>query len=488
MLHRIQLHRYGTDTIRGRVKNTLATVLMTMATSRTGQTLVDACVQWVIDRIHSQMYQAGARLPSIRALAHLRAVSPHTIVDAYARLVALGYLEARKGSGFYVRARSSVNRSPNPVSHPNIDLRWLMRNMLADAGARGPGLGVLPSSWLDAERLAATVRALGRERIGRWLESGQPRGFEPLRALLQQRLAALDIPAHPEQVVLTTGITHALDLVLRSQLAPGDSVLVLEPSWFGALGMLAAQGIPIISAPCTPAGPDLAVLERLALEHRPRLIILSSVAQNPTGVSLSAVTVQKILEIAARSDSLIFEDDVYADLCSTRVTRLAAADGLRRVIYASSFSKTLAANLRVGYLACGTAIAESITDAKIFSGFTTPEVNERLVHKLLVEGRYTRHVRSLRDRLAISRRNTTRILQHAGIDLFGDPVDGLFAWVDMHADTNELAAACKEQGWLIAPGSLFSPSQRPSRWMRFNMATEEGVTKEILRRAGRLRH
>ena len=102
---------------------------------------------------------------------------------------------------------------------------------------------------------------------------------------------------------------------------------------------------------------------------------------------------RSILDIAERADFLIFEDDVYVDLCRTPVTRLAPADKLRRVIYASSFSKTIAANIRVGYIACSPEIAESIADTKILSGFTTPEVNERLVHKLLVEGRYDRQVR-----------------------------------------------------------------------------------------------
>ena len=452
---------------------------------RTEQTLVDECVRWTIDRLHAQVYPAGARLPSIRTLARMRGVSPYTVADAYARLVALGHLEARKGSGFYVRERPAAGARLGPMGHPNIDLQWLMHNMLAGTGARGPGLGVLPSSWLDAGQLASAVRALGREGIGRWLASGQPRGFEPLRSVLQQRLAAIDIPAHPDQIVLTTGITHALDLVLRSRLKPGDCVFVLEPSWFGALGMLAAHGIPTIGVPCTPTGVDLVALEHLALQHRPRLVILNSAAQNPTGVSLSPATVRQILEIAERADFLIFEDDVYVDLCHTPVTRLAAADELRRVIYASSFSKTLAANIRVGYLACAPEIAESLADTKILSGFTTPEVNERLVHKLLVEGRYARHARTLRDRLGNSRETTTRLLQQADVDILGDPVDGLFAWVNMHTDTNELAAACREQGLLIAPGSLFSLSQRPSAWMRFNVTTDAEITTQILRSAGR---
>jgi DNA-binding transcriptional MocR family regulator len=456
---------------------------MAMGTARGAQTLVDACVQWTIERIHAQVYRAGQRLPSVRALARLRSVSPYTVVDAYARLVTLGYLEARKGSGFYVCERPSTSPRLGPLGRPTIDLRWLMHNMLADASARGPGLGVLPASWLDAEQLASSVRALGREGTGRWLESGKPRGFEALCCVLQHRLAAIDIPAPADQIVLTTGITHALDLVLRTQLRPGDCVLVPEPSWFGALGILAAHGIPTFSVPCTPDGLDLVALERLAFQHRPRLVILSSAAQNPTGVSLSSASGRSILDIATRADFLIFEDDVYADLCRTRVTRLAAADELRRVIYASSFSKTLAANIRVGYVACAQDIAESLADAKILSGFTTPEINERLVHKLLVQGRYARHLGSLCDRLDNAREKTLRLLRRADVDVFGEPVDGLFAWVDMHTDTNELAVACRERGWLIAPGSLFSPAQRSSTWMRFNVTTDAGITTDVLRSA-----
>ncbi len=458
---------------------------MAMGAPRAAQTLVDQCVEWAIARIDAQVYRIGARVPSIRAMARMRGVSPYTVVDAYARLVTLGHLEARKGSGFYVRQRPTVGARTAFPGPSNIDLRWLMRNMLADAGARGPGLGVLPSPWLDAEQLAHTVRALGREGPGRWLETGHARGFAPLRSLLQQRLSAIDIAAHPDQVILTTGITHALDLVLRSQLKHDDCVMVLEPSWFGALGMLAAHGISTISVPCTPTGVDLAALETLAFQHRPRLVILSSAAQNPTGLSLPPATVRHILDIAARADFLIFEDDVYTDLCPTPVTRFAAVDKLHRVIYASSFSKTLAANIRVGYLACAPGIAESIADIKLLSGFTTPEVNERIVHKLLLEGRYTRHVRSLRDRLEIGRENTTRLLRHEGIDIFGDPADGLFSWVDMHTDTNALAVACAERGWLIAPGSLFSSSQRPSTWMRFNVTTDLDISTEILHLARR---
>lgn len=452
---------------------------------RTEQTLVEACVQWARIRIDGQVFRPGMRLPSIRALARQRRVSPFTVVEAYDRLVASGYLEARRGSGFYVRRRAGT-RLPARDQRSAIDLRWLMHHMLDSGSARGPGLGVLPASWLDGVQVGAALRSLGRQGTGRWLDSGKPQGFEPLRALLQQRLAQLDVLAYPDQIVLTTGVTQALDLVLRTLVSPGDAVLVLDPCWFGALGMLAAHGAQTLGVPCTPRGPDLAVLERLAREERPRLLIISSAAQNPTGLSLSPEAAARILDIAARFELHVFEDDVYADLCAAPIRRLAAADQLDRVIYAASFSKTLASNIRVGFVACRADLALSFADAKVLSGFTTPELNERLVHKLLVEGRYRRHVEALRARLGEHRAAARTTLERAGCGIFGDPEEGMFLWVNTRTDTNQLAAACREEGLLLAPGSLFSPQQQPSTWMRCNVTAPLEEAMAALRRSTRL--
>jgi DNA-binding transcriptional MocR family regulator len=456
--------------------------------ARSEQTLVEACVQWATIRIDAQVFRPGMRLPSIRALARQQRVSPFTVVEAYGRLVASGYLEARQGSGFYVRRRTGPRLPARDRCSP-IDLRWLLRHMLDSSSARGPGLGVLPASWLDGVQLGAALRSLGRQSPGRWLDSGKPQGFEPLRAVLQQRLAQLDVLAYPDQIVLTTGVTHALDLVLRAMVSPGDAVLVLDPSWFGALGMLAARGVRALGVPCTARGPDLAALERLAREEQPRLLILSSAAQNPTGLSLSREAAARILDVAARFDLQVFEDDVYADLCAAPIGRLAAADQLDRVIYAASFSKTLAANIRVGFLACRSDLALSLADAKILSGFTTPELNERVVHKLLVEGRYTRHVEALRARLGEHRTAARTALERAGFEIFGDPAEGMFLWVNTRTDTNELAVACRDEGLLLAPGSLFSPQQTPSNWMRFNVtAPLDEAMAALLRSVRRSRH
>jgi DNA-binding transcriptional MocR family regulator len=436
---------------------------------RPRHTLVDESIEWVMSRIHRQLFSAGARLPSIRALARQRGVSPFTISETYGRLVAVGILEARKGSGYYARSDKPKRADSAPTRSGRIDLSWLLHHMLSGHGARGPGLGVLPSEWLDGIQIGAALRSLGRQ--GRWLDSGRPSGFEPLRGLIQRRLADLDVLAGAEQIVLTTGITHALNLVLRALVRPGDAVLTSDPSWFGALGMLSEHGARIIGIPYGSNGLDLDSLERTVVKEQPRLLILSSIGHNPTGLSMPIDAVKCVLSLAAKHDFRIFEDDVYADLCETPVRRLAAQDALSRVIYASSFSKTLASNIRVGFVVSEAAIAQRLSETKILGGFTTPELNERLVHKLLVEGHYTSHAAQLRKRIRLHRTRMRRFLTTHGVEVLGESGDGLFVWGNMRTDTNELAAICNEHGLLLAPGSLFSPRQEPSDWMRINVTT-----------------
>jgi len=433
-----------------------------------GLTRVDACVRWVLSRIDGQVFQAGMRLPSIRRLARERGVSPFTVGEAYDRLAAMGRIEPRRGSGFFVLAIAPP--APRRPLRTEIDRVWLLQHMLDSGSARGPGLGVLPQAWLDGPHIAKALRALGREGPGRWVASGGALGFEPLRGLLQHRLAGLEIVAGPDQIVLTTGITQALDLVLRTLVHPGERVLVLEPGWFGALGLLAAHGAEPVGAPCGADGPDLAQVERIVAATRPRLMILSATAQNPTGVTLSPQAVGGLLAIAERHEVTIFEDDVYADFGAADAVRLAAVDGLRRVVYGGSFSKTLAPNLRAGFLAASPDLAQALVETKILTGFTTPEVNERLLHRLLQDGAHARSVRDLAGRVAACREATQARLEDLGFPVLGRPRSGIFLWADMGCDTNALAQDARRLGLLFAPGGLFFANQAPSTWTRINVS------------------
>ncbi|OMW09270.1 GntR family transcriptional regulator [Burkholderia pseudomallei] len=443
-------------------------------------TLVDQLVQWARRRIDERVFRPGMRMPSIRKLALDKSVSRFTVVEAYERLVAQGYLDSRRGSGFYVRERApgqqpvgaSGGARAQPV-HNTIDVVWLLRNMLHTVSPeKGPGLGYLPSRWLDGELITSALRALGRQSGAQMLGFGSAQGFLPLRQQLQTRLAEFEIGATPDQLVLVSGITQAIDLIARHCVRPGDAVIVGDPAWFQMFGRFASQGAQLVGMPYTPDGPDLDALENLVQMWRPKMLVINSVLHNPTGTSLSAAQAFRILKLAEAYDFLVVEDDVYGDLCppSYPATRLASLDQLRRVIFLGSFSKTLAANLRVGYIACAPELAKALTDQKMLVGMTTPELNERVLYKVLTEGHYRRHVERLRARLDGVRDKTARMLERTGMRLFTMPAAAMSRAADTGVDSDALAAAAHEEGFLLTPGSLFSPQQSPSTWTRFNVA------------------
>jgi len=446
------------------------------------RTLVEQIVDWYAARIDERVLRPGARMPSIRGFAAEHRVSRFTVVEAYDRLIARGYIESRRGSGFYVRGRDpsaglAVARAWAETPKPSMDVVWLLRNMFRQLPpADMPGGGVLPADWLDADLVGSSLRALGRQHGAAMLAYGQPQGYLPLREQLQLKLAGHEISARPEQIVTTLGVTQGLDLVAQHFVRPRDTILVDDPGWFLMFGRFSLLGARVIGVPRLADGPDVEQLRALAAAHRPKLFVLSSVLHNPTGTSIGAARAFQVLRLAEEFDFRIVEDDVYCDLhpgpSVQPCTRLAALDRLERVIYLGGFSKTLAANLRVGFIACAPELARELTDLKMLVGLTTPEPGERVVYRALSEGHYRRHLERLRARLAQAREPLLRRLERLGMAPFGGAAGaGMFVWADTGLDTQPLAESLLDQGFLTAPGSLFSPDQRPSTWMRFNIAT-----------------
>jgi DNA-binding transcriptional MocR family regulator len=232
------------------------------------------------------------------------------------------------------------------------------------------------------------------------------------------------------------------------------------------------MGMRPIGVPRGGDGLDVGRLEALAKEHRPKLFMTNSVLHNPTGTSLGAADAFRVLRLAEAHDFHIVEDDILADLHPGRAHRIAQLDQLNRVIYVGSFSKTLGAGLRVGYLAAHPDLARDLTAQKMLAGLTTPELGERLVYQVLSDGYYRKHVDHVRARLARSLEPAIRNLERAGLTLFHEPAAGMFMWAHAgeHRDAEALAAAAQGEGIILAPGSLFSPSQARSPWMRFHVA------------------
>ena len=254
------------------------------------ETLVDQIVRMIENKIDDKLLRTGARMPSIRSYADAQEVSRFTVVEAYDRLVARGYLESRRGSGFFVRERAPLTTTPQAPTNPQqLDVVWLVRNMFRQMPPhKMPGSGVLPHDWLEGELVANGLRAVSRLNQNLVLHYGTPQGFYPLRQQLQLRLAELEIAATPEQLVTTSGVTQALDLVAREFAHPGDTILVDDPAWFLMFGSFAVLGVKVIGIPRQQDGPDIADLCEMAALHKPKLYITNSVLHNPTSTSMSA--------------------------------------------------------------------------------------------------------------------------------------------------------------------------------------------------------
>ena len=452
------------------------------AFSRSGSvTLAEQLAGRYAERIAQRLLAPGARLPSVREGARRHGVSPGTIVGAYDLLQARGLVQARPQRGYFVRdVRHEGRLSPRVAAMPPLpvplpvplDATALIRSMFQAQGGRpAPGMGTLPEAWLDAGLLQRALRRVCATPES-WLRYGDPAGDVGLRNALSRRLADLGVPAPPSQIVTTVGATHALDLICRTLLQPGDAVLVDEPGWAVEFARLTRMGMRLLPVPRTEAGPDLAVMAALLREHAPRLYMTVSVLHNPTGASLSPASAHQVLRLAEAHDLTIVEDDSYAWLAPPHATRLAQLDALKRTVYVSGFSKILTPQWRVGFVAAAPALAERLIDTKLLATLSTPGPLEQALAICLEQGSLRRHAERVTARLDAARARTARLVREAGYR-FVTPPAGLFGWVDVGADTEALAQGLLDEGWLIAPGALFHASRRRTSLMRVNFATAQ---------------
>lgn len=429
----------------------------------------------VRQRIAGRSLTPGAKLPSVRSMATMLKVSTSTVVEAYERLVAEGAIRSRPGSGFYVASAAApfTLSATGPRRDRAVDPFWVSRQSLetGDDGLK-PGCGWLPPSWLPEEGMRRAMRTLSRAEGPTLLAYASPLGVPALRTLIARRAAERGVDVSPDQVILTESGIQAIDLLCRLLLEPGDTVLVDDPCYFNFHALLRAHRAKIVGVPFTPSGPDIAVFAKTVEEHRPRLYITNSAIHNPTGATLSPVAAHKILKLADQFDFSIVEDEIFADFEHRPAPRLAAFDGLDRVIQIGSFSKTLSASARCGYIAARPEWIDGLTDLKIATSFGGGRLAADLVLNVLSDGGYRKHLETLRTRLSKTMHTVAGQLRNMGIEPWLDPEAGMFLWCLLPdgLDAADVARAALEEDVVLAPGNAFSLSQTATGFMRFNVS------------------
>lgn len=462
-------------------------------TNRMGNRMGTRTVE-VMDAIRQRMadrrLSPGDRLPSIRRFATAMGVSPSTVVEAYDRLAADGVIRSRPGSGFYVSGTLPplALAEAEPRRDRAIDPFWVSRQSLdADADMLKPGCGWLPADWMPNAALRRALRRLAHADDSVLADYGSTRGSPALRRLLARQFAEEGIAVGAEQILLTGSGTQAIDLICRFLLRPGDAVLVDDPCYFNFQALLRAHQVRIVGVPYTQNGPDTALFAAALAEHRPRLYITNSALHNPTGATMSPQTAHRLLKAAAAHDVTIVEDDIFAGFEPDPSPRLAVLDGLSQVIRIGSFSKTLSASVRCGYLAARPEWVEALVDLQVATNFGGPSpVAAELVLATLGDGGHRKHLDGLRLRLARLRRETADRLAAIGLQPWLMPRGGFYLWCSLPngRDAAAVARAALDEQVVLAPGNVFSVGQSAAGFLRFNVA-QMGDPRvfEVLKRA-----
>ncbi|MCD1633326.1 PLP-dependent aminotransferase family protein [Martelella mediterranea] len=440
-----------------------------------GATLVETIVSQIREEIFSGARPAASRLLSIRKASEHYGVSKNTVVEAYDRLVAAGLIAARKGSGFVVAQAVDADGAGRPRHVAEaIDIASLLGAQLEQSFAIRVGDGRPPPSWTEQSEIRRHLGAYGRPASIETDGYGAASGFRPLRQQIARRLADRQIEAGEDNVLMTFGANHALDLIIRSMLRAGDTVLVDEPGYYPLFAKLALAQVRVVGVRRNPDGPDIADLNAKLARERPKLFFTQSLGHNPTGGSISLSVAHAVLTAAAQHNLTVIEDDPFADLPASSSHRLATLDQLRTVISVGTFAKTLSASLRSGFILARRDRIQALAELKMLTTVNSSGHVEMLLHRLLADGHYDRHLRRLWQRISNASETVQEKLRQAGWQTYADMIGGYYQYLLLPEGVSDIELARKgaRESIFIAPGSVFCVDKHSplARGIRINIS------------------
>ncbi|HEY0484217.1 MAG TPA: PLP-dependent aminotransferase family protein [Kofleriaceae bacterium] len=351
--------------------------------------------------------------------------------------------------------------------------------------------GGLPAPELfPVEAIAQAHAEVLRDAGAAALQYSTTEGFAPLRAWIAEHLHRRDIPARPEEILITSGSQQGIDLVARVFLDPGDVVLVENPTYLAAIQAFAAYQVRLIAVPSDENGMQVDEVADLIAAYRPKLIYLVPSFQNPSGTTLSQERRARLAEIAAQNRVAILEDDPYGELSFTGAPpRPIAAAGHGNVLYVSTFSKTLAPGLRIGWLWGDHGIVRKATIAKQAADLHTATLAQRATAALLARFDYDGHVARIRE-VYHERCQTmlTALAEHMpdGCRWIA-PTGGMFVWMRLpeELDAESLLRAAIPRKVAFVPGASFFVDNVRRNYVRLNFSNQPPLSiVEGMRRFG----
>lgn len=437
-------------------------------------------------QIESGDLPAGTRLPASRTLAKEIDVSRISVVNAYAELRAEGYLSAHAGRGTFVAkdsspAASTVATAPRPDINDNLpdySLRDMMRL------ARRPGVinfshGAPPPEFFPMHQLRDAVNTVLERDGSRALTYEVAEGYGPLRAAVRDYVSALGIQTRPDNVLITGGAQQALDLIVQSFVAEGETIVTSNPTYIGLIDIARTRRIQMHGICCDEHGIRTDSLEQYLMEHQPRLIFVQPSFLNPTGQVMPLHRRRQLLNIANDYDVSVVEDAVYHEFRfeGEALPPLKALDETGIVIHVSAYTKMLLPGMRIGYLIADSTHHERLVRVKHAADISTSGLNQRAIHLMLQRGVIAQQLE--RNNRELRRRRDTALAaleRHMPEETnWFVPEGGLYLWVRLPKQgptAPELFIAAVQNGVAFALGNVFYLNGGGSYHMRLNFGLQ----------------
>jgi GntR family transcriptional regulator/MocR family aminotransferase len=359
------------------------------------------------DAVLSGRLLSGSRVPSSRALATEQGIARITVVQAYDRLVAEGYLVPSRGSGFFVadgipveflaKTPLATGKARDTRVPPLKPVEWTRTIPDRPHSPLALSLGmpaVEQFPWADWSRITQKVY---RERRQEMLCYGDPCGAPELRTAIARYLGtARGIACSPSQIVIVGGSQQGIDLSARALIDRGERIWMEEPGYQMARAAFQAALIKTVPVPVDQEGIDVAA--GILLARRARLALVSPSYQYPLGVTLSLPRRLALLEWAESTNAWILEDDYAGEFryAGAPLPPLYTLDRSSRVLYLGTFSKSLAPGLRQGFLVVPSDLVERFRALKLISDRQTPVLDQHILARFISEGYLAAHLRRMR--------------------------------------------------------------------------------------------
>jgi len=435
--------------------------------------------------IRTGSIQTGIRLPSERALAQALSLSRTTVVAAYDILRDGGWLESRSGSGTWVSACSPVVTAARGAAQAGALAASPLFGLLSNRDS-GDLLDFALGSPLPLTGLPADIFHLPADEYSAVLRDHlyYPLGLPPLRLALAAYYSAMGVPTRPEHILVTNGAQQGIALSAALYLQRGDTALVEDPTYFGAIDAFRAVGARLSGLPPEGAGVNPVVLRDRISATAARLVYITPTYQNPTGSVMPRAARKETAHIAAELGVPVIDDGTLSELVldSNPPPPIAAFDPEAPIITLGSLSKLLWPGLRIGWIRATEPIISRLARLKSATDLASPVLTQTLAVRLLASVPIARELRrrELRPRRGLL---AALLAEHLPDWTFRSPAGGLFLWTKLPSgDAREFAQAALRHGVVVLPGPVMSVSDRYSAYLRLPFLAEPATLRIAVRR------